>query len=370
MQSVKKEKIQIKKTKVAFTGGGTGGHVFPGLAVIQSLNKAKFDIFWIAYSRGMEREILQKTNLRFVPITAGKLRRYFSFWNFIDIFKIMIAFWQSLIVFLREKPQLLFSKGGFVSVPPVFAARLLRIPVFIHESDFDPGLASRLCLPFAEKIFIAYEKSKAFYKSNYQSRLLVSGNPVRQAFFEADKSRGLQQLSFKADKPLLLCMGGSSGAKEINDLIAQISPLLLTHCNILHQCGALGEEKEEERYLSRAFFYEEYPDLLAASDLVLSRAGAGSLWEFAIVGVPSLLLPLGRSASRGDQLRNAALFKEMGCSEILETAGKEKTEIADIIIGLLNNQNRLKEMKANCRKVASQNAAKLIADQISQRTIS
>ncbi|WP_428768306.1 UDP-N-acetylglucosamine--N-acetylmuramyl-(pentapeptide) pyrophosphoryl-undecaprenol N-acetylglucosamine transferase [Treponema sp. HNW] len=332
---------KIVKTVVC-TGGGTGGHIYPGLAVADELKERdpSVRIIWFGSSSGRDRDMVEANRNRrglpsvdgFVGIPSGKLRRYFSLQNLFDLFKIAAGFFTALFYLKRIKPLAVFSKGGFVSVPPCAAAKVLGIPVYTHECDFSPGLATRLNSRFAACILLSYEQSKRFFPEKLQSSLLVTGNPVRPVFYDADAAQGRAFLDLKdaeSEKPLLLVLGGSSGARQINDLIFKNFDWLCEHFIVVHQTGkgsdyerAVSAEFEaarlRKRYLPYDFIYAQMPHLIAACDIVFSRAGANSLWECAVCAKPMLLLPLAGAGTRGDQVENAAWFVNQGAALLLE----------------------------------------------------
>lgn len=301
------------KPCVVVTGGGTGGHVFPALAVAEEL-QAKHDLrlVWIGGTRGIERSIVRRWGMEFYGIPAGKLRRYLSLENIRDVFRTLAGFFRALSYLRRLKPVALFSKGGFVSVPPVLAAGLLGIPVISHESDYDPGLATKINLRFSRRVCVAYPESLRFYP---KGKAVLTGNPVRTEIFKGSAAEGLRLLGFTAGdpRPVLFIQGGSLGARQINELVDASFPVLSESFRIVHQRGK-GEWSRADQagsYLSQPSFASEYPHILAAADLVLSRAGAGSLWEMGVLAKPGVLIPLD-GGSRGDQLRNAELCARHG----------------------------------------------------------
>ena len=275
---------------IIFAGGGTGGHIYPGLAVVDELKKkldeqnaVQYRIIWIGSNNKMDRDIVEKSGSvhKFIGIPCGKLRRYFSLRNFIDFFKIAAGFISAFFILLKYKPVILFSKGGFVSVPPCFAAKALRIPVFTHECDFSPGLATRLNSRCASKILVSFNKTKSFFSGEKANKVVVTGNPVRPVFYEANADKGLKFLGLEnAQKPILLVLGGSLGAVQINNLINDNIEWLCQNFIVVHQTG----KKDSERFLSLSesnpdyhpypFIYNEMPDVMAAADIVLSRAGS------------------------------------------------------------------------------------------------
>ena len=359
--------------RIAFTGGGTAGHVFPGLAVYRALEAELIrrdgtaDLYWVGGRRGMEGPLLKDQAVRFYGIPTGKLRRYFSLRNFIDPFKVAGGFFAALILFLRERPGLLFSKGGFVAVPPVLAARLLGIPVFIHESDTDPGLATRITSRMAEKIFVAYEETRQSFPSALRSRVAVSGNPVRPEMLEGRRSRGRAALNLKEEELLLLVLGGSQGALQVNDLIRALAPELVKRCRILHQMGDLTyQESALEGYETRRFIGAELPDYLAAADLVVSRAGAGTLWELASLGKPMVLIPLGSGSSRGDQLKNAAMLEKRGAARVL-TGPVSEQQLFQVLKELFESPEKRDELSRGCAGVVKGRADRDIAGHILER---
>lgn len=385
----------IVKTIVC-TGGGTGGHIYPGLAVADELKErdSSVRIIWFGSSSGRDKDMVEANRNRrglpsvdgFVGIPSGKLRRYFSLQNLFDLFKIAAGFFTALFYLKRIKPQAVFSKGGFVSVPPCAAAKVLGIPVYTHECDFSPGLATRLNSRFAKRILLSYEQSKRFFPAKLQSSLAVTGNPVRPVFYEADAARGLAFLGVentKSSKPLLLVLGGSSGARQINDLIFKNLGWLCEHFIVVHQTGrgsdykrAVSAEFEAVRaakhYLPYDFIYADMPHVIAACDIVFSRAGANSLWECAVCAKPMLLLPLAGAGTRGDQVENAAYFAGQGAALILEaqctSAGADAVSAKDELSAALRS-NLAKMLEPDFRLTMGKSARKAIGKEKSAQKI-
>ena len=357
---------------VAFTGGGTGGHIYPGLAIVSRLKQLvplgmlPVRLFWIGSSRGMDRAIVEKAGVEFFGVPAGKLRRYFSLRNVSDVFMIIAGFFAALRILKREKPALLFSKGGFVSVPPCAAAAALGIPVFTHESDYSPGLATRINSRFAEKVFIPYSESAAFFTGRAGEKVCVSGNPVRPEFASADPEKGRIFLGLKDDERILLVLGGSLGSREINELVKAALPGLTRHYTVVHQTGddaAPLSQKTIERYKPYAYFGDEIPHVIAASELVLCRSGAGTLWEAKSLSKPMVLVPLRGSGTRGDQVENARLFEEAGAAICF--TGDDPEKLSDLIASLAEDPEKRRNMgKAT---IAVSNAAAFIAEEIVRR---
>ena len=334
--------MKLNKNVIAFTGGGTAGHIYPGLAVADELktlvknNNEEIKIYWIGCSKGMDRQIVEKAcdsdgkaiADSFYGIPSGKLRRYFSWQNFTDLFRIAGGYFAARRILKKLKPAFLFSKGGFVSVPPCLAAKHLGIPVFTHECDFTLGLANRLNFKSAKTMFVSYEETKKRLPESEQSRVTVTGNPVRPVIYKADAARGKAFLGITENnpKPVLLVLGGSSGAKQINSLIYENLDFLCERFVVVHQTGLLNADDKTElelkqkysgSYLPYQFIYEQMPDVIAAADIIVSRAGANSIWEAAVLSKPMVLIPLCGSGTRGDQVDNAKFFEEKNAAVVL-----------------------------------------------------
>ncbi len=370
------------KLTVAFTGGGTGGHIYPGLAVVDALKSHKdCTVYWLGSSSGMDRKLVEKSGScdGFIGIPSGKLRRYFSLKNFSDVFKIGAGCIKAFFVLLKMKPDFLFSKGGFVSVPPCFAAKLLHIPVYTHECDFSPGLATRINTRFASRIFVSYAETAKFFAPEKQKAITVTGNPVRPVFFNANPAAGAEFLKIsaeqKAQKPVLLVLGGSGGAKQINNLVWQNIEWLCQRFTVVHQTGAsqdedaalnLKDEKvqaliNEKKYLPYQFIYAEMPHVVAFADLIFSRSGANTLWESAVTAKPMVLLPLEGSGTRGDQLENARYFEGQGAALLVRSGKDEAAEMKKALEQLESADKRL-EICENVKKLAGgRNPAQFIA---------
>lgn len=344
---------------IVFTGGGTGGHIFPGIAVAEVLQKeTRVPIIWIGSNNGADRTYVRSAGIPFYGIPAGKLRRYFSIQNMLDVFKIIGGFFASLIILIRLKPDFVFSKGGFVSVPPCAAARFLHIPVITHECDFSPGLATKINTRFASGIFVSYAKTAAFFPDAVQKKITVTGNPVRMRFYSADAAAGKAFVQYTGDKPLLFVQGGSLGALQINLLIEQSILFLAEHFFVVHQTGAqhlahgerIKKQLEQERpdlsafYRPFPFIGEQMPDVLAAADLVMARAGANTIWEAAAAGKPLLLLPLKKGSSRGDQIENASFFAEQGAAVVLSSDEATASTLCEQLTRFLNLPEELQAM--------------------------
>lgn len=361
--------------KIVFTGGGTAGHIFPGLAVAEEIKKITTDaeLVWIGSKNENEKKLVSEYGLDFFSIPTGKLRRYFSLENVLDVFKVIAGIFKSVILLLKIKPDLVFSKGGYVSVPPCIAASILRIPIIIHESDFSPGLTTKITAKFATIICVSYSETIKMFSKELQKKCFYTGNPVRESFYKASSEDGRKFLG-ASDKKILLVLGGSLGATQINDLIFETITTLCKNFFVVHQLGIKNfneSEKIKKRLLDNdptllknykpfEFIQKEMPDVLAASDIVVSRAGANSLWEIISQRKPSILIPLSKGSSRGDQIENANFFKDADCAEVLlddDVNGENFLRIIDLIF---TDEEKLVKMSIAAQKILPENATKKI----------
>ena len=303
--------------KIILTGGGSAGHVTPNLALLPQLLAEGIEVHYIGTADGIERTILsERKDVTYHIISSGKLRRYFSWKNFTDPFRVMRGLFQARRVMREVKPAAVFSKGGFVSVPVVIAAHGKHIPVVTHESDYTPGLANKINAKFADRICVTFEDTLA----HVGAKGVHTGTPIRPELYQGDKERGLAFLGFDDKKPVLLIMGGSLGASVVNDAVRAALPKLLISYDIVHLCGKgkVEEQLNQPGYRQFEYVNEALPDVLAATDVVVSRAGANAVFEFLALSKPALLIPLPRSASRGDQILNAGYFARKGFAMVLE----------------------------------------------------
>jgi UDP-N-acetylglucosamine--N-acetylmuramyl-(pentapeptide) pyrophosphoryl-undecaprenol N-acetylglucosamine transferase len=355
--------------QIAFTGGGSGGHIYPGLAVALCLRQqGPCRIFWIGSRTGMDRAVVEEGGIEFFGIPSGKLRRYFSFRNFLDGFKVLAGFFAARKILKREKPDLLFSKGGFVSVPPCIAAASLHIPLCTHESDLSPGLATRINTRFVQRIFTAYEDTAAFFPKKYQDRIRLTGNPIRPEFQKADAARGRAFLGIKEGARILLVLGGSQGAREINNLVRSCLGELTKPYIVVHQTGqnTAWDLAPSERYRPYPYFKEEMPQVIAASELVLGRSGAGTIWECAALGRPMVLVPLSGSGTRGDQVENARFFERAGAAAVLLGEGVSPGALAETVLSIAENDGKRAAMaRASAKIGAIDGAASIVREMMS-----
>jgi UDP-N-acetylglucosamine--N-acetylmuramyl-(pentapeptide) pyrophosphoryl-undecaprenol N-acetylglucosamine transferase len=343
--------------------------VFPGVAVIDALEKRwQLRIVWIGSKGGVERRLLENLSLAYLSVPSGKWRRYLSLLNFADLFRVVAGFVRCLLFFFKVRPLLVFSKGGYVSVPPVLAAKLLRIPVFTHESDLSPGLATRINARFSERILTSFDATRSFFPPRLARRVLLTGNPIREFLRRGDPDEGRRLLGCPQGRLILLILGGSQGSSSLNALVGAILADLTEIFFVVHQMGG-REYRPSERagYFTCAFLGEEMPHVLAAASLVISRAGAASLAELAALRVPAVLVPLPKSASRGDQIENATYFASRGAAVLFREEAGTPEELLKLIINLGQDGTRLEELRCNIGSLGRPGAASEIARLVEQR---
>lgn len=331
--------------RIFFTGGGTAGHVTPNIALIEAMQTRGWQCHYVGSRQGIERQLTADLNLPFHAIHSGKLRRYFSWQNFIDPVFILFGFVQSLWLCLTIRPDLVFSKGGFVSVPVAAAAWLCRIPVISHESDITPGLANKLCLPFSKVLCVNFAETLNHLPAAARHKVQVTGSPLRSGLRDTDPEQGRGFLQFSSDRPVLLVVGGSLGAKMLNETIWANLEWLTQDFQIVHLVGAgnINNDVSYPEYRQFEYLSEEYGDVLACADVVLSRAGANSIYELLALRKPHLLVPLSAAASRGDQLVNARIMAARGLSLSLTEAELSADTLRRALNVLLSDQ----QMRAN-----------------------
>lgn len=304
--------------RIVLTGGGTAGHVTPNIALLPRLRDADYEIFYIGSMDGIEKKLIQSQDIPYYGISSGKLRRYFDLKNFTDPFRVLKGYRQAARILKELKPDVVFSKGGFVAVPVVVAASRLHIPVVCHESDLTPGLANKLSLPSATKVCCNFPETLQYLP---EGKAVLTGCPIRQELREGNRIRALNMTGFTPDKPVLMVMGGSLGAAAVNHAVREALPKLLEHWQIVHLCGK-GKLDESltniTGYVQYEYIQKELADLFALCDLVISRAGGNAICELLALRKPALLIPLPAKASRGDQILNARSFERQGFSMVLE----------------------------------------------------
>lgn len=362
----------MKNKRVFFTGGGTAGHVYPALAILEELVSINKDLkfYWIGRKNSFEEDLIKNSSLgkqiTFLPISSGKYRRYFSFQNFIDIFKIIFGFFQSLFYMIKYRPAFTFSKGGFVSVPAVIASWFAFIPVISHESDLDPGLATKINAPLSKMIFISWEGSQKYFRNSQKVKLM--GNPVRREILnvkEEDRKSFLEKYNIPEGMPIILAMGGSLGAEQINKNMDNIKEELSQKAFIIHQTGKIREASSSHNYISLPFLnLAEISVVFSLATIVVSRSGAGSLSEMAVLRKAMVLIPLERG-SRGDQLRNALYFEKKEAAIVLK-GNFTSQDLLSTLTTLLDNPQKREALQLNTKVLsfpkAALNCAKMLND--------
>ena len=304
--------------RIILTGGGTAGHVTPNLALIPHLKSRGYEISYIGSYNGIEKGLIEAAGIPYYGISSGKLRRYFDFKNFSDPFKVVKGYFEARRLMRKLKPDVVFSKGGFVSVPVVLAAKGKKVPCIIHESDITPGLANKISIPAANRVCANFPETMKYLPAE---KAVLTGTPIREELFSGNKIAGLDFCGFTANKPVLMIVGGSTGAAALNEAVRNLLPTLLREYQIIHLCGKGKAETEYENtpgYRQFEYISKEMKDLFAASDLVISRAGANSICELLALRKPNILVPLSAAASRGDQILNAESFEHQGYSYVLQ----------------------------------------------------
>lgn len=329
--------------RIVLTGGGTAGHVTPHLSLIPRLKEMGYDIHYIGTENGIEHQMIaQIPGITYHSVKSGKLRRYFSLQNFTDPFRVIWGAFQSIGLMRKLKPNVCFSKGGFVSVPVVIGAWLCRVPAVCHESDLTPGLANRICAKFATKVATTFpECAKALGEKGVNT-----GTPLRPELFQGSRAAGLAMAGFDGQKPVLLMTGGSLGAQSVNKCLREALPNLLPKMDVLHLCGKGNLDEsllDLEGYCQKEFLSAEMPDALAVADLVLSRAGSNTLSELLALHKPMLLVPYPLGASRGDQIENAKSYQRQGLARVLMQEDMTAETMTAALEELLNDRAELEE---------------------------
>ncbi len=338
--------------RIVLTGGGTAGHVTPNLALIPSLLAEGWDVHYVGTADGIEKKLVEPVKgVTYHAISTGKLRRYFDLKNLSDPFKVIAGAVQSVALMARLRPNLVFAKGGFVSVPVVYGAAALRVPVLLHESDMTPGLANKLAMPFAKKLLCTFPEAAKLAGG----KGLYVGTPLRPELFSGSREKGLKLFGFRDDRPVLMVVGGSSGAQAINRALRAALPGLTAGFQVLHLCGAGNLETNFEGtagYCQKEYLTDEMPHAYAAADLLISRAGSNTLSEILALRKPSLLIPYPKSASRGDQILNAQSFEARGLAQVLFQEDMTPETLRSRVVEVYKNRGALidameKEPSAN-----------------------
>lgn len=352
--------------KIVMTGGGTAGHVTPNIALMPTLQNAGYEISYIGSYEGIERRLIEEQTIPYYAISSGKLRRYFDPKNFSDPFKVVKGLGQAILLLKKIKPDVVFSKGGFVSVPVVLAARLCGIPSIIHESDITPGLANKIAIPSATKVCCNFPETLQYLP---KEKAQLTGSPIRQELLHGDAKKALTfcNLTVK-NKPVLLIIGGSSGSKVINTIVRASLPSILKNYLVIHLCGRGNLDdtlKHTAGYVQLEYAGKELADLFALSDIVISRAGANAICELLALRKPNILIPLSAAASRGDQILNANSFKASGYSYVLEEEKLSIETLQSAVAAVETNKNAYIEAMKNSQ---TQNSIQTIFELIENVT--
>lgn len=350
--------------KIVMTGGGTAGHVTPNIALMPALKENGFEISYIGSYDGIEKRLIEALNIPYYGISSGKLRRYFDLKNFSDPFKVVKGYCQAVHLLKKIHPDVVFSKGGFVSVPVVLAAKHCKIPAIIHESDITPGLANKLAIPGATKVCCNFPETMKYLPSE---KAVLTGSPIRQELLNGDASKAFSMCNFKnTEKPVILIIGGSSGSKVINTALRDLLPELLKRYNVIHLCGKGNLDpslSNTDGYAQFEYANKELADLFALSDLVISRAGANAICELLALRKPNILIPLSAAASRGDQILNANSFRSSGYSYVLEEENVSNTALLEAIEHVFKNRDSyIEAMKKNNGKDSIEAIVELIIE--------
>ena len=339
--------------KIVLTGGGTAGHVTPNLALLPYLQKAGFEVTYMGSYDGIEKKLIADFDVPYLGIATGKFRRYLDVKNFTDPFRVIKGFGEARKYLKELQPDVVFSKGGFVSVPVVRAAASLKIPCILHESDMTPGLANKLCIPVAQKICCNFPET---LDTLPEGKAVLTGSPIREELTQGNKLMGLDLCGFTANKPVLMVMGGSQGAAAVNKAVREALPKLLENFQVVHLCG---KGKLDNIYLStpgyKQFEYikSELKDLFAMADVVISRAGANAICELLALKKPNILIPLPTAGSRGDQLLNAASFQTQGFSMVINEDDLTTNLLVNKVNELYENRQQFTEAMGKSQQMDS-----------------
>lgn len=347
--------------KIILTGGGTAGHVTPNIALIPYLKEAGFEVSYIGSYEGMEKSLIEKTGIPYTGISSGKLRRYIDLKNLSDPFRVIKGFAETKKVLKKEQPNIVFSKGGFVTVPVVLAAKSLHIPIIIHESDMTPGLANKIAIPSATKVCCNFPETVNYLP---EGKAVLSGSPIRKELASGSKEKALEICGFNTEKPIIMMTGGSLGSVHINSVLRSVLPELLKKYQLIHLCGKGNADESlnnTEGYFQLEYASSEMPHLLAAAEMVISRAGANSICELLSLNKPNVLIPLSAEQSRGDQILNAASFEKQGFSVVIQDNDLTEENLMNAINEVYENREAyISKMK----QASSSDACRIITDLI------
>lgn len=326
--------------RIVLTGGGTAGHVTPNIALLPRLKELGYDIHYIGSYNGIEKKLIEDCGIPYYGISSGKLRRYFDIKNFSDPFKVLKGYGQARRLLKKLKPDVVFSKGGFVSVPVLFAAKHRRIPAIIHESDITPGLANKLAIPNAYKVCCNFPETLKYLP---EDKAVLTGSPIRSQLLSGNRQQAIDYCHLTGTKPVILVIGGSTGSQFINEIVRNILPELLKTYEVIHLCGKGNLDKSlhgTSGYAQFEYANQELSDMFALADMVISRAGANAICELLALHKPNILIPLSANASRGDQILNARSFKQQGFSMVIEEEQLSNTVLLDAVQNLYKNRSQ------------------------------
>lgn len=325
--------------RIILTGGGTAGHVTPNIALLPRLRELGYDVHYIGSYQGIEKELISQFNVPYHGISSGKLRRYFSVQNFTDPFRVLKGFREANKLIKELKPDVIFSKGGFVSVPVVMAGKKRHVPTIIHESDMTPGLANKISIPSASKVCCNFPETLGHLP---EDKAVLTGSPIRQELLTGDREAALRFTGLTNEKPIIMIVGGSLGSVVVNNAVRTILPKLLEHFQVIHLCGK-GKLDETltnlKGYVQYEYIQSELKDLFALTDIVISRAGANAICELLALRKPNVLIPLSAKASRGDQILNARSFEKQGFSIVIEEEDLTDEGLLQAIENLYENRD-------------------------------
>lgn len=327
--------------RIVLTGGGTAGHVTPNIALLPKLRELGYDIHYIGSYEGIEKKLIEDVNVPYYGIASGKLRRYFDPKNFSDPFRVLKGYGEARKILKKLKPDVVFSKGGFVAVPVVLAAKHLHIPVIIHESDMTPGLANKISLSAATKVCCNFPETMGYIP---EGKAVLTGSPIREELLHGNKLAALNLCGFAANKPVILVIGGSQGSVAVNDAVRGILPELLKKYQVIHLCGKgkLDSTKTDmEGYIQFEYVKKELADLFALADVCISRAGANAICELLALRKPNLLIPLSANASRGDQILNAQSLEKRGLCHVLLQENMTPQTLTDALMQTWAERDKL-----------------------------
>lgn len=354
--------------RIVLTGGGTAGHVTPNIALLPRLRELGYDIQYIGSYNGIEKELIEPFGIPYHGISSGKLRRYFSLQNFTDPFRVLKGFREAKALIKQLKPDVIFSKGGFVSVPVVLAGKRNKVPSIIHESDMTPGLANKIAIPSAVKVCCNFPET---LEALPKDKAVLTGSPIRQELLSGNKIAAMDLCGFTSDKPVILVIGGSLGSVVVNTAVREALPELLEKFQVIHLCGKgkLDDSLSQTKgYCQFEYIKNELRDIFALADIVISRAGANAICELLALRKPNLLIPLSANASRGDQILNARSFERQGFSMVLEEEALTKDSLLGSVQKLYDNRSTFMDAMKNSGQQDSIDTIIRLIEEVSQQS--